>query len=435
MLTVSRIILYIVTIAGAGGLIWCVTEARRSITYVVPIGLAVFGISFVAALFAAMYIHDENIYYSAIATISLVTLVPVMLYISKDPWYKLLFELATQANAFLITMYVGKSFGVLFGNNEWADVGFRALSFIIIILMYKTFLKDRFRSFANQYNSVYGWLFLFIVTISFTVLFLSIQYFPVTLAQRTDVKLFTTVMNFAIVAYTITYIALVALFNRILLSQKAKAEVQAAELKMDYWKAQIATQEVLINNTRKIKHDMRHHDALLVDCITNKEYDKALKYLQEHGAITDQITIKQYCENYTVNCLLSTYIRKAENAGIQVECQTQVPKELQIDDLRLASIFANLVENAIEACDRIKDESVHKFINISSKYDNGALKILVENSSNDDVKFDGPFPISQKANPSGIGTKTIYEFANRYNGLCEYTLENGVFSARLLLVV
>ena len=91
MVTASRIMLFIVTIAGAGGLIWCVTEARRSITYVVPLGLAVFGISFVAALLAAMYIHTESIYYSAIATISIVPLLPVMIYISKDQWYKLLF--------------------------------------------------------------------------------------------------------------------------------------------------------------------------------------------------------------------------------------------------------------------------------------------------------------------------------------------------------
>ena len=180
---------------------------------------------------------------------------------------------------------------------------------------------------------------------------------------------------------------------------------------------------------------MRHHDAFLVECINNKQYDKALKYLQEHGAVIDEITIKQYCKNYTVNCLLSSYIQKAEKAGIKVECQTEVPESITIDDLKLASIFANLVENAIEACQRIKDETKTKFINISSKYENGTLRILVENSSNDNVEFDGPFPISQKENPSGIGTKTIYELAQSYNGLCDYSLSNGVFTARLILVV
>ena len=434
MFQASRVLLFIVTLAGAGGLIWCVTEVRRSLKYVIPVCIAVFAISFVAALTASIYIHSERIYYSAIATISLSALIPVMFYISKDQWYKIVFELVTQANAFLIVMYVGKSFRAILGS-DWADIGFRALALLVIILMYKTFLKKRFRSFANEYNLIYGWILLTVVTLSFTFLFLSIQYFPVILANRSEIEMFNNVMICAIVTYTITYIAFVALFNKILQWHKAKAEVQAAEIKMDYWKTQIATQEILINNTRKIKHDMRHHDALLAECIQNKEYDKALKYLEEHGTIIDKMTIKQYCENYTVNCLLSTYIGKAENAGIEVECMTQVPKELKIDDLRLASIFANLIENAIEACERIKDESVHKFIKINSKYDNGALKILVENSSNNNVEFDGPFPISQKENPSGIGTKTIYEFAERFGGVCEYSLKDGVFSARLILVV
>ena len=76
-----------------------------------------------------------------------------------------------------------------------------------------------------------------------------------------------------------------------------------------------------------------------------------------------------------------------------------------------------------------------KFININTAFENGTLRILIENSANNDVKFDGPFPISQKANPSGIGTKNIYELAQKYNGLCDYSLANGIFTARLILVV
>ena len=435
MISASRVLLFIVTILGATGLVWCVSESRRPIQYLVPLGLFTITIAFIVSFLASLYIHTEGIYYAAIATICMITLVVVMFSFSKDKWYKLLFEISTQTNAFLILMYVGKSFGMVFGDNEWADAGFRAIGFLLIYIIYKFYLKKKFRAFANQYDHVYGWILLTVLSLAFSILFLSIQYFPVTLGQRADVKLFNNVMICAIVVYTLTYFAFILLFNRIVSWEKTKHELKESEMKMDYWKAQIAAQQILINSTRKIKHDMRHHDALLADCIANKEYDKALEYLKEHGAIIDQMTIKQYCENYTVNCLLSTYIGKAEAAGIKVDCMAEVPKELKIDDLRLGSMFANLVENAIEACERIKDDSIQKFINISSKYENGALRILVENSSNNDVKFEDGFPISQKENPSGIGTKTIAEFAERFDGMCDYSLKNGVFSARLILVV
>ncbi len=435
MIQASRVFLFIVTISGAIGLVWCVSESRRPRKQILPAAIIGFSVSLVAALLSSIYIQDIRVYYSVIATVSLAALIAVMAYYTKDPWYKIAFELVTQANAFLIIMFVGKSFSVMFGGNEWADAGARALSYLATYLVYKFYLKKKFRTFVNSYNLIYGWIGLTLVSLAFTILFLSIQYFPVVLALRTDVKLFTNVMICAIVTYGVTYIALVAIFTRIVEWQKAKSEMREAEMKTEYWKSQIEAQEVLINNTRKIKHDMRHHDTLLVEFLNNKQYDKALNYLQEHGAIIDSMTIKQYCKNYTVNCLLSSYIQRAEKAGIKVECHADIPDELNIDDLKLASLYANLIENAIEACERIKDETITKFINIHTAFENGTLRILIENSANNDVKFDGPFPISQKANPSGIGTKNIYELAQQYGGLCDYSLANGIFTARLILVV
>ena len=435
MIPVSKVLLFLVTIIGAIVLVWCVSESRRPHKQIYPAAVIGFSISFVAAILSAMYIHNETIYYSAIATISVTALIVVMFYFSKDSWYKIVFEVITQANGFLIVMFIGKSFSVLFHNNEWADIGFRALSFLAVYLMYKFFLRKRYRLFANTYDYKYGWYLLSLVSVCFTILFLSIQYFPVILSLRTDAKLFSNVMLCSIAAYTMTYIALVAIFNKIVTWEKAKSDMKEAEIKTDYWKNQIEAQEIIINNTRKIKHDMRHHDTLLVEYINNKQYDKALECLKEHGAIIDQMTIKQYCKNYTVNCMLSAYLQRAEAAGIKVDCMADIPNDLNIDDLELASLYANLIENAIEACARIKDETIEKFINIRPTFDNGSLKILIENSSNDDVKFDGPFPISQKENPSGIGTKTIYEFAQKYNGLCDYFQGNGLFRARIILVV
>ncbi len=438
MISVSSIFLYLVTITGALSLVWCVSEFKRPIGEIIAIAIAEGVVCFAAVVLAYIYIKTDFIFYFAIGTISAITIISATFFISKDKWYVILYEALSQANGFLISMYVGKSFAHLVTNvslQPWIEVIARAACFTVMVLEYKFYLKKAFRELANNYQGKVIWIALSVISVLFSALFLSIIFFPRPLAERGPaIPMFNTTMVMAIFAYTAVFTFSMVSFKSILENETIKRTLHEDQLKTEYWKSKIEAQNELIHNVRKTKHDLRHHDNYLADLLNKKEYDKALEYLERHGATIDQMSFKEYCKNDMVNSILTSYITKAENAGIKVECKANVPAEIAIDNLELASLYANLLENATEACNRL-DKDQDKFINISTVFQDDSLRIQVENSCVKNLEFKGEFPVSTKDIPSGIGTKSIADIATKHNGVFEFSENEGVFTARIVLEV
>lgn len=60
-----------------------------------------------------------------------------------------------------------------------------------------------------------------------------------------------------------------------------------------------------------------------------------------------------YTENFLVNAILSGRLGPAGNAGIRIECEVRVPENLPIADADLCMLLSNLLDNAVEACERL----------------------------------------------------------------------------------
>ena len=434
MITASSIVMDIVTIFGAFALVWCVSEFKRPMKDVMIIAIIEGSICLGATILATIYIKTDVIFYAAIGTIATITICSLIGFISKDKWYIIMYEALFQSNGFLIAMYVGKTFAHMFNNNIWVEIVFRGLSFAVMVLIYWFYLKKIFRGIANNYNGKAVWFMLSGISIFFTLLFMNIIFIPTPLSQRTDIPMFNRIMLMAILAYTAVFVFSMISFQSIIEREKMKRTIQEDTLKTEYWKARIESQNELMDRVRQTKHDLRHHDNYLAELLNKKEYDKALKYLEEHGATIDQMSMQNYCKNYTVNSILASFISKAEKQGIKVDCKANVPEYLSIDILELASLFANLLENAIEACQKM-DNTKERFINILTQCQDNSLRIQVENSCNDGLEFDGEYPVSTKEIKSGVGTKSIGSIALKHNGVFEFTQENGVFTARVVLEV
>ena len=106
-----------------------------------------------------------------------------------------------------------------------------------------------------------------------------------------------------------------------------------------------------------------------------------------------------------------------------------------MDEVALVGILANSFENAVEGCLRAP-VGIERFITVKIAYSvyNGAgkLHIVVENSCADNIVFEDGFPKSQKQG-GGTGTKSIAYTAEQYNGMVEFTTEDGAFRTRVLL--
>ena len=131
----------------------------------------------------------------------------------------------------------------------------------------------------------------------------------------------------------------------------------------------------------------------------------------------------RYCENMTVNTVLTVYERRAKEKGISVKLSAKASRDIDVSPQDLVIIIANLFENAINATEKLKDQDRH--IDISIKESAQRLLIKVENPCRSNLSFDESL--------YGVGIRSIIATTNKYDGMYDFTAEYGSFSAKISL--
>lgn len=182
----------------------------------------------------------------------------------------------------------------------------------------------------------------------------------------------------------------------------------------------------------RLRHDMKNHMIALQGLLDNREWEKMQNYLNQMlqaGNISDS---EEVTGNKVADALLYRKRKQAEKKNIIWECDLHIPQICGVDEFDLCVLLGNMLDNAIEACDRMK-EGAHKFINIQSGRIKGCLLIEVKNSTSmESIDETG---ISQKENPEehGIGLINIRETAHKYDGVVNTEMDNGVFIISILI--
>lgn len=183
---------------------------------------------------------------------------------------------------------------------------------------------------------------------------------------------------------------------------------------------------------RIIRHDIRHQTQMLFSLISENENDKALEMLKKLNTQLLSIGTVKFCQNQIVNSAISIYAHKAISSHIKLEYEISLPKELPFDENDIAILYANVLDNAVNASLSQPEES--RAIKINSRYEQNQLVIFVENYFAEKILFDSKgIPISQKAG-HGFGMKSILSVIKKYNGTAVFTHDNNIFSAGFIFL-
>jgi len=124
---------------------------------------------------------------------------------------------------------------------------------------------------------------------------------------------------------------------------------------------------------------MRHHFALLQGLASNEHIEEIKKYLRTAQSDIDTITPLRFCENETVNLILSAFVAKAKQSGILLTVDAKLPDTLLFSDTELCSLLSNALENAIQASEHIPDSN-KRIIRLHMYSKNTKLCIDIRNS-------------------------------------------------------
>ena len=185
--------------------------------------------------------------------------------------------------------------------------------------------------------------------------------------------------------------------------------------------------------TRKQRHDLEHHFALLSVWSQKEEnLPKIREYLEEYLE-ESRGKEERFCENEAVNAILNYYARLAEEEGIRLETQMDLPERIQVKNVHLSVLFGNALKNALEACRECQGKGMEAKIRLQAALIQHALVLRVENSCCHEVKKDRGGWRSTKRDGYGTGLSAMEDVAEFYHGSLEAGREGDRFLLKAVL--
>jgi hypothetical protein len=202
--------------------------------------------------------------------------------------------------------------------------------------------------------------------------------------------------------------------------------VQIKQAKKDlneFWEQQ--------EKTAIYRHDMRHHLNLIASFLADGDIEKSMEYINRVQTNIMEVTPIRYCENNTVNLILSYYACKAETDKITLTVDAQIRQNIRIIETELCALLSNGLENAINACNKVEDVRA-RTIHFKCKVHKENLVIFIENSFTGVVIKENGLPKSTQPD-HGFGIKSMVMIIDKYSGCYSYSAENGIFTLRIVL--
>lgn len=197
-------------------------------------------------------------------------------------------------------------------------------------------------------------------------------------------------------------------------------------------KLQYEKLELKISETRRAKHDLRHHITVLTGYLHNGKLEEAQSYLTSYRNSLPEDTPVQLCQNYAVNLILLYFAQQAKENDIEFSVHADIPEQLTIAQNDLSVLLGNLLENAVEAC--LTQATSNRRIVIRTKLKDDALLLGIDNTFDGNIKQNknGVF-LSTKHDGPGLGIESARQIAMHYHGVFQAEHKNGMFYVSVLL--
>ena len=199
--------------------------------------------------------------------------------------------------------------------------------------------------------------------------------------------------------------------------------------------------EHIYSGMRSMKHDMKNTLAVIMQ-LAGKEEEELQTYLAELNQNFDRLEFQFKTGNTVVDTLLNMKYHEAIRTipDIRIDAERLLfSDEMHIQSYDIGVMIGNALDNAIEACRRLKkeDPEAETFIRISTFKKGKMIFIEVENSFNGKVvkKKQSEFPVTDKTDKRahGIGFLNIKHTAEKYHGAVDWSVDGKVFILSVMM--
>lgn len=203
----------------------------------------------------------------------------------------------------------------------------------------------------------------------------------------------------------------------------------------------IQEMERIYSGIRSMKHDMKNTLAVIMQ-LAGKEKAELQTYLLELEQNFNRLEFQFKTGNTVVDILLNMKYHEVIRTipDIQIDAERLLfSEDIYIQSYDIGVIIGNALDNAMEACKKLKEEKTEAetFIWLSCFKRGKMLFIEVENSFNGKVvkKKQSEFPVTNKTDEKahGIGLVNIKHTAEKYHGAVDWSVNGKVFTLSVMM--
>lgn len=191
--------------------------------------------------------------------------------------------------------------------------------------------------------------------------------------------------------------------------------------------------EGVYEEQRKKTHDFKNHLSCLYGLMKAGQFSQAESYLEKinHSWIEE---IDYINTNHTiVNSILNQKFKQAKKRGVPILFSINDLGGIVMADEDIVTLLTNLLDNAIEACEKIIGES--RVIKMRFIDEGGKLTISIKNPVAVPVEYkDGKIETTKaKKSEHGIGMGNIQHVVEKYHGENICSCNDGYFTHSIII--
>lgn len=229
---------------------------------------------------------------------------------SDDDFFVSLFSFLTFVNIYVSISYISDTLtkaesGIGFLSEHML---FRMGIYIVLIPLLFKFVRPRFRLLVAALDR--EWRAATLVPLMFLIMQIMVLYYPSPYwywdSDNWYKFIIITVYLLFLAVYYLLYIQANAIVEKYSLEKRQLLMAQQEKL----WESELARQKVAAALAFQQRHDMHHHNAVIMGMLQTGETDELKTYMQSFDAALDEHNSDSFCSNPIANSIFNLYARR-----------------------------------------------------------------------------------------------------------------------------
>lgn len=210
--------------------------------------------------------------------------------------------------------------------------------------------------------------------------------------------------------------------------------IKSEKSKIKSYNTRIKEMEKHLEELRIFRHDTKNRMLVIHQLAKKKQNENIEEYTASMIEKLDYLTKYSETGNDLVDDLINYKLSIAQKKGIKIDVRIELPYKMTITEDDFVIIMSNLLDNAIEASEKVKKD---KFIKLIIKYEKGCIFICIRNRYAGKILLEDENIVTSKRDNQhhGFGLKSVKETVEKYQGIAEIIYEEDIFSVDIFIYI